>query len=119
MYWPSGDQPGSISLESPDVNRCGSPPSASTTKMSAWPNFRESKAMRFPSGDQRGDPVTGPLKNVRRRLCLDPLSKIQISLRPERLLRNAILFPSGEKRGLEFNPLEEIHGSLGASPPGR
>src|SRR6185503_16456489 len=54
---PSGDHSGVATPPGTSVMASGSPPSAATT-FSCW---ARTKAMRFPSGDQRGDRSFGPL----------------------------------------------------------
>src|SRR2546422_4694257 len=65
-------------------SRRGAPPSALITKISVWPSLGESKAMRWPSEDQRGLPACGPPKNVNWIGFEPSLSHTQISALPER-----------------------------------
>ena len=69
--------------------------------MSGWPSGRESKATHLPSGDQRGVPVSGPLKWVNCAALRPSGSQTQISCVPPRLERKATRLPSGENCGLE------------------
>src|ERR1700723_765696 len=80
------------------VSLTGIPPAGSTVYRLDWPPNRESKAIRSPSGDQRGVPATTP-KEVSWR-TLDPsTSQTHISRFPLRLDSNAIFLPSGEMLG--------------------
>src|SRR5262249_54558168 len=60
--------------------------------------MRESKAMRRPSGDQRGVPVVRS-KEVSWTRFAPSLSHIQISKFPDRVDSKTILLPSGEYCG--------------------
>ncbi len=64
--------------------------------------------MDWPSGDQRGEPVMGPLKEVTFRKLVPSLLQIHISLEPERSLRKAMRRPSGEKSAAESRKLEAM-----------
>src|SRR6476659_6024025 len=75
--------------------------------MSGCPSGRLSNAMRVPSGDQRGVPVSVPPKRVNWTGSRPSESVTQISLLPERLERKAICVPSGEYCGLESYCVEE------------
>src|SRR6516162_2234598 len=66
--------------------------------MSVLPGARESKAIRRPSGDQRGVPVT-VLKCVNWRRLVPSLRHIQTSDAPLRVDSKAIILPSGENCG--------------------
>src|SRR3954451_18503689 len=69
----------------------------------------ESKTICFPSGDQRGVPVTkDPLKAVTWRQCVPSLAQVQISLVPERLDPKTMRLPSGEYWGLPSTAEEEV-----------
>ena len=81
------------------MTRRGGPPDALTTKMSApvSPSARKSKAMLFPSGDQRGLPTDPVLpRDVSRRGLPPSLSAIQISKPPLRAEVKATCSSSGE-----------------------
>src|SRR5271165_6629776 len=105
MDLPSELKHGVTSLEASMVNLRGCPPPAGIRKISALPSGRESNTRYCPSGDQWGLPVTGPPKLVRRTGERPSASAVQISSFPVRLLRNAILWPSGEYCGLESRRL--------------
>src|SRR5215470_4087893 len=77
--------------------------------MSALPSGRQSNTTCLPSGDQLGDPASGPRNEVRRIGFSPSLSQTQISSLPERLETNAIRLPSGEKRGLASRAVETIN----------
>jgi hypothetical protein len=71
-------------------------PFALTAQVSISPAAFESKAMRPPSGDQRGVVTSAPPKSVSCTALEPAPSEIQISPFPERLDQKAILLPSGE-----------------------
>src|SRR5262245_33968740 len=88
--------------------------------MSALPSGRQSNTICLPSGDQLGDPASGPRNEVRRMGFSPSLSQTQISSLPERLETNAIRLPSGEKRGLASRAVETIRLASGgdfSEPP--
>src|SRR5258708_7218258 len=90
--------------------RCGFPPFTPIAQMSYSPSAFESKAMRLPSGDQRGVVTSAPPKEVNCAAFEPSASQTQISGLPERADSNAILLPSGEKYG-EWSPrVEEMKG---------
>jgi hypothetical protein len=66
--------------------------------------------MRWLSGDHRGLPVTGPLKDVSGTQFAPVRSHVQISKLPERFDSKAILLPSGEKRGAVSSRVDEMSG---------
>src|SRR5687768_3614387 len=78
--------------------------------MSDLPVARESSATRRPSGDQRGDPVTGPPNEVTWRGFEPSASLIQTSQDPERVEQKASRRPSGEKAGSHSSRVEETSG---------
>src|SRR2546427_2173880 len=87
------------------------PPAALITKMSLRPSGRESNAICWPSGDQRGVPVCGPLNDVS---CtgFEPSSRAaHISQLPERSDWKASLLPSGDTCGAVAVSLEEVRRS--------
>src|SRR5262245_52407018 len=90
------------------VSRRGWPPSLLTTKMSALPSGRQSKAICRPSGDQLGEPASGPRNEVSRTGFSPSLPHTQISSLPERLETKTIRLPSGEYRGLTSLVVEAI-----------
>ena len=61
---PSADQDGVWTSCWPVSSRCGTPPSEPSRYASNCPRAFESKAMKSPSGDQRGDPTSGPPYDV-------------------------------------------------------
>src|SRR5579862_4815512 len=78
--------------------------------MSYPPAAVESKAMRSPSGDQRGVDTSGPPNEVNCEAFELSASQTQISGFPERADRNTILLPSGENCG-DWSPrVEEMKG---------
>ena len=94
--------------------RTGFPPSAPITQMSNLPPpASESKAIRLPSGDQRGVVTSGPLKEVTWTGLEPSLLHTQISECPERSDTNAILVPSGENCGAESSCVEKMNDRLG------
>src|SRR4051812_14209743 len=73
------------------------------------PAAAESKTICFPSGDQRGVPVTkDPLKAVTWKQCVPSLAQVQISLVPDRLDAKAMRLPSGEYSALPSTAEEEV-----------
>ena len=76
--------------------RTGFPPFAPIIQTSHPPSASESKAIRPPSGDQRGVETCGPRKEVNWTGLEPSLLHTQISVFPERPDTNAILLPSGE-----------------------
>src|SRR6266478_1152232 len=64
--------------------------------MCGRPSARESKAIRRPSGDHAGDPVTGPPKLVNCRGFVPSALATQISVDPVRMDSKTIRDPSGE-----------------------
>src|SRR5262245_55079075 len=85
--------------------------------MSRCPSLVESKAIRAPSRDQRGEPTEGPPKKVSCTGFKPSLSQIQTSSLPERLEPNAILWPFGENWPLDSTRVEEINLVGGARKP--
>ena len=83
------------------VSRRGGPPSASIVQMSQCPSSPwESKAIRRPSGDQRGEPCDSPGPRVSWTEWVPSASASQISCAsPERSDSKATRRPSGEKLG--------------------
>src|SRR6185312_15530249 len=75
--------------------------------MSGFPFGRESKATNCPSGDHRGVPVSGPLKEVSRTAFSPETSATHISSSPVRSERNAMRLPSGEYCGLRSLRVEK------------
>src|SRR5215471_7511052 len=66
------------------------------------PSARESKAIRWPSGDHEGEPVTGPPKLVNWRGPLPSILATHISVDPVRKDSKAMRDPSGEICALEL-----------------
>src|SRR5262249_1002179 len=97
------------------VSLRGWPPSALTTEVSGLPWGGESKTTCLPSGDQLGDPASGPRNEVRRMGFSPSLPQTHISSLPERLETNAIRLPSGEYRGLASNAVEMIRLATGGT----
>ena len=90
------------------LSLAGMPPAGSTVYRLDSPPNRESKAIRPPSGDQRGVPVYTP-KEVSWR-TLDPsTSQTHISRAPLRSDSNAIFLPSGEMLGDSCSAEETIN----------
>jgi hypothetical protein len=76
--------------------------------MSELPSLVESKATRFPPGDQRGLPVLFAFMSVSCNGFVPSLSQAQISPVPDLIEWNTILVPSGEKWGFVSHDVEEI-----------
>src|SRR5579872_5242287 len=96
MDRPSCDQLGTTSSESPVVT-CWDAASDSLTMYTCdLPPGRESNAIRWPSGDQLGEPVKAPRQFVTALGLRPSASQTQISLVPVRSERKAILSPRGE-----------------------
>ena len=83
----------------------------------ARPSARESNAMKRPSGDHFGEPVSGPPKAVRAEALEPSASLTQISGVPDRLDSNASRRPSGENAGFCCVRLDEINRA--GAPPAR
>src|SRR3954454_22182744 len=87
--------------------------------MVACPSGFEWKAMKSPSGDQRGAPGFAPIEVIW--LALDPSgSATQISDSPERFDTKVTRRPSGENAGIH-STLVEVSATAGgeeAFPPG-
>src|SRR4051812_22337816 len=77
--------------------------------MSRLPGARESKAIRCPSGDQRGEPTSGPPNEVTGTGFRPSESHIQISLLPVLAEVKATFLSSGEYCGLKSCRVEEIN----------
>src|ERR1700722_2003487 len=89
------------------LSLAGTPPAGSTVYRLDSPPNRESKAMRPPSGDHRGVPVTTPKEGSWR--ALDPsTSQTHISRVPLRSDSHAILLSSGELLGASCSADETI-----------
>src|SRR3954447_23555214 len=76
--------------------------------MLALPSSLESKSRLFPSGDQWGLAVIAPCTCVTWVCEVPSAFEVQISEKPVRVLRNAILRPSGEIWGLVSRSGEEV-----------
>src|SRR6266480_2506826 len=85
--------------------------------MSAFPSTHESKAICWPSGDQRGVPVSGPPMLVSCLTLVPSLSQTEISKLPERREAKTILLPSGEYCGPLSSCVEEISFTGASSRP--
>src|SRR5215510_10952368 len=83
--------------------------------MSALPSGRQSNTICLPSGDQLGDPASGPRNEVRRMGFSPSPPQTHISSLPERLETNAIRLPSGEYRGLASRAVETIRLATGGT----
>src|SRR5215510_9499273 len=83
--------------------------------MSALPSGRQSNTICLPSGDQLGDPASGPRNDVRRTGFSPSLPQTHISSLPERLETKTIRFPSGEYRGLASSAVETIRSVKGCA----
>src|SRR3990172_436708 len=95
MREPSGDQAGNPSNASLSVTRTTSEPSAFMTYISPLPSRADVKAMRSPSGDQDGYPLSGAFK-LETLASPDPSEyMVRISEAPLRSETKAILPPLG------------------------
>src|SRR5882757_920554 len=104
IHLPSGDQSGSVGLETPEVGiRCTAPPPAGTLASTRRAFILVAKQIHCPSGDQHGeDSSSGVEVNC---LRFEPsMLPTQTSGLPLRLKISAIRLPSGEMAALLFNP---------------
>jgi hypothetical protein len=106
IHLPSGDQLGTELSVTSMLSLVGTPPAGSTVYRFDSPPNRESKAIRPPSGDQRGVPLITPKEVSWRTLDPSP-SQTQISMAPLRSDSNAIL-PSGEMLADSWSAEETI-----------